>query len=447
MIRSLLRVHAIGLRRDRPAQILTFVVPVAFFTIFALVFGGSRGGTRRVHIAAVDESRTTASARLMDALRAEKSLVVLTHAAAGGPQRDTTRVPLTAERAAELVRDGTVPVAVVLPAGIDTSLGRFDGGGVPVRLLSDPSDPIAPQLVAGLLQKVVMGAAPDLFLERGVDQFERFGGGLTAQQRRAVDQWLPQLRARAGGGAAARGDSAATGDSATAGDSAAAGDPGGPAMSGMVRVENVPVLGRKEDTGIISFYAAAIAVMFLLFMASAVAGTLLDEVDSGTLERVLSTRVGMTGLLAGKWVWLTLLGMAQITVMFVYGMLVFRLDLLTHLPGFAVMTLFTAATAAAFGLFLASLCRTRAQLGGFSLLVILVMSALGGSMFPRYMMPLGMQKAGLVTFNAWALDGYVKVFWRGASLGDLLPQLGVLTAFLVGFLALARLFARRWERS
>jgi ABC-2 type transport system permease protein len=436
MIRSIMRVHAINLRRDRPAQILTFVVPVAFFTIFALIFGGSRGSTHRVHIAVADESRTVVSGRLVRALQSEKSLVVLTRAAAGGRSRDTTQVPLTAERAAELVRDGTVPVAVVLPAGIDTSLGRYDGGGVPIRLLSDPSDPIAPQMVAGLLQKVVMTATPDLFLERGVGQFARYGGGLTPRQQQAVDQWLPQLRAQAGR------DSAAAAAGGTATDSA-----GGAAMSGMARVELVPVLGRKEDTSIIAFYAAAIAVMFLLFMTSAVAGTLLDEVDSGTLERVLSTRVGMTGLLAGKWTWLTLIGMLQITVMFVYGMLVFRLDLLHHLPGFAVMTLFTAATAAAFGLFLASMCRTRAQLGGISLLIILVMSSLGGSMFPRFLMPAGMQKAGLVTFNAWALDGYVKVFWREAPLGALWPQLGVLAAFLVVFLALARLLARRWERA
>jgi ABC-2 type transport system permease protein len=68
-------------------------------------------------------------------------------------------------------------------------------------------------------------------------------------------------------------------------------------------------------------------------------------------------------------------------------------------------------------------------------------------MFPRFLMTPAMQKAGLLTFNAWALDGYVKVFWREAPLGALWPQLGVLAAFLVAFLALARLFARRWERA
>jgi ABC-2 type transport system permease protein len=444
MIFTLLRIHWTNLRRDRVAQLLTFVVPMAFFTIFAIIFGGRSGEiTTRVHLAVVDESRTPASARLVRALQAEKSLIVLTRTRTA---RDTTSVPLDRARAEQLVREGRVPVALVLPAGLDTSLARFDKGGNPLQLLSDPSDPIAPQVVGGLLQKVVMSAMPDLFMKSGIGQFERYAGGLTPRQRTVVDQWLPQMRARAErdqaraapGGATA---SPADGDSGSAADSAIT-----TAMSGLVKVEVVPVLGRKQDNGMISFYAAAIAVMFLLFTASAVAGTLLDEVDSGTLERVLSTRVGMTGLLTGKWIWLTLLGIMQITVMFVYGMLAFRLDLLHHLPGFAVMTFFTAATAAAFGLFLASMCRTRAQLGGISLLLILVMSALGGSMFPRVFMTPAMIKAGLVTFNAWALDGFVKVFWREATLIDLLPQVGMLAAFMVVFLVLARLLARRWER-
>jgi ABC-2 type transport system permease protein len=226
-----------------------------------------------------------------------------------------------------------------------------------------------------------------------------------------------------------------------------AGSAGGSGLGGLVTMNTTPVLGRREDTSMISFYAAGIAVMFLLFSASGAAGALLDEADSGTLERVLSSRVGMTGLLAGKWLSITLVGMSQIVVMFLYAMLAFRLDLFPHLPGFAVMTVVTAATAAAFGLFLASLCRTRQQLGGISTLVILILSALGGSMFPRFLMSDAMQRLGLLTFNAWALDGFTKVFWRDAPVTQLGPQVGVLAAFLVAFLTLARVVARRWEQA
>jgi ABC-2 type transport system permease protein len=100
---------------------------------------------------------------------------------------------------------------------------------------------------------------------------------------------------------------------------------------------------------------------------------------------------------------------------------------------------------AAFGMFLASICRTRAQLGALSTLLILTMSAIGGSMFPRFLMPEAMQKAGLWTINAWAIDGFTKVFWRDLPVKDLWPQVGVLLAIGIVLFVVARRIARRWE--
>jgi ABC-2 type transport system permease protein len=131
--------------------------------------------------------------------------------------------------------------------------------------------------------------------------------------------------------------------------------------------------------------------------------------------------------------------------MFLWGWLVFDLPLFSHLPGFAVMTAVTAGAAAALGLVLATIARSRAQLSGFSTILILTMSALGGSMFPRFLMSETMQKFGLLTFNGWALDGYLKVFWRDAPLWQLWPQVLVLAVLTIAFLAAARVLARRWE--
>ena len=41
------------------------------------------------------------------------------------------------------------------------------------------------------------------------------------------------------------------------------------------------------NVGIVSFYAAGIGVMFLLFSASGAGGSLLDEEESGTLGRLV----------------------------------------------------------------------------------------------------------------------------------------------------------------
>jgi ABC-2 type transport system permease protein len=109
------------------------------------------------------------------------------------------------------------------------------------------------------------------------------------------------------------------------------------------------------------------------------------------------------------------------------------------------MTVVTGAAASALGLVLAAVARSRAQLSGFSTILILTMSALGGSMFPRFLMSETMQKLGLVTFNGWALDGHLKVFWRQAAVSQLWPQVLVLLASSAVFIAAARVLARRWE--
>ena len=425
MITTLLRISWTNLKRDRVAQALTFLLPILFFSIFASVFGNQgRQATSKVRIAVVDEDGSEMSQRVVEALKAETALRVRVTADAEGKGAALDRA--AAER---LVQNGDVPVAVILPKGLGATAAAFgpSAGAPRIQLLADVSDPVAPQMVGGLLQKVTMTAAPDLMMKGGISQFEKYAGTLTPDQRTAVNAWLPQMKP---GGAAA----------STSGTAPAAGSFG-------VGIDTVDVMrkGQSDKESLVSFYAAGVGVMFLLFSVSGASGTLLDEVDSGTLDRVLSTRVGMGGLLAGKWLFLSLVGLAQLTVMFLWGALVFGLDLFHHLPGFFVMTAFTAAAAAGFGLMLATLARTRAQLSGMSTIIILTMSSLGGSMFPRFLMSETMQKMGLLTFNAWALDGYLKVFWRNAAIWQLWPQVLVLGILAAVFMTLARTFARRWE--
>jgi len=418
MILTLLRIGWLNISRDRVAQALTFLLPIVFFSIFASVFGRQgRDTTPRVQIAVVDEDRSEFSTRIVAALGKEPALRVRPEPQEGALDR------AGAER---LVRNGTVPVAVIVPPGLGAAYqdAGFAATGPAIDLLSDPSDPIAPQMVLGLLQKVTMTAAPDLLMQGGMKQFEKNAGALTPEQRKAVDAWLPMLKSQGSQGA-------------------------GTAGSGGMGITTRVVDVMRSDTGrgsLISFYAAGIGVMFLLFsMVGGAGGALLEEVESGTLDRLLSTNVGMTGILIAKWLFLTLMGIAQLSVMFLWGRIAFGLPLFSHVPGFLVMTAVTAGAAAALGLVLASLARTRAQLSGFSTILILTMSALGGSMFPRFLMTETMQRIGLVTFNAWALDGYLKVFWRDAAVWELWPQVAVLTALGATFLGIARLLARRWE--
>jgi ABC-2 type transport system permease protein len=422
MILTIIKLGWLNLRRDRVAQALTFALPIVFFSIFASVFGGQGSGTSRIRVGVVDEDHSELSARIVEGLRREPGLRVRTSLDEDGSG--------TLDRAGgeQLVRNGDVPVTVVIPKGLGANFGSsgFGGGGPSIELLADVSDKIAPQLLLGLLQKVTMTAAPDLLMRGGLAQFEKHAGALTDQQRSAVQAWLPTLKQQASGGS---------------------GDSSGSAAAMGVGVSVVDVMGSNTRRGsLISFYAAGIGVMFLLFSAVGGAGAaLLEEVEAGTFERLLSTRIGMSGVLLGKWLFLAMMGALQLTIMFLWGAVVFELPLFSHLDGFLVMTVVTAAAAAALGLVLATLAKSRGQLQGFSTILILTMSAIGGSMFPRFLMSETMQKFGLLTFNGWALDGYLKVFWRELPIAQLWPQLLVLSALTIAFLFLARMFSRRWE--
>ncbi len=421
MIVAVARTHFAKLKRDRAAFVLAFIVPVVFFSVFASIFGGSsnRAATRQIALAVVDEDASTDSGRFLEAVKREKGLRVIDVQTLPGGRKSPIADAATAER---MVREGDVPIALIIPKGFGAAPIRFGpGGGAPtLTILADTSDPIAPQVLSGLIQKVAMTSMPDRVAQGGIEQIERWGGGLTSEQRERLEKNVASLR-----GAGER-----TGDGSAA---------------GLVPVEIRDVLGEKKKNPTVAVFAAGLGVMFLLFSAAGAGGALIEEVESGTLDRILSTRVTMTQLLLGKLLYLSCVAVAQLTVMFLWGELFFGLELLRHVPGFLVMAVVTALASSAFGLVLAAIARTRMQLVALSNLLILVMSALGGSMFPRYLLSETVQKIGLVTLNAWAIDGFMKVFWRDEPVSALAPQVAFLIAAAAVLFALARRLARRWE--
>ena len=430
MIIPIVRTAITGLCRDRASLALSFILPIAFFTIFAVIFGGQHNSTSKISVILVDEDHSRASLDLVRGLERESSLAVSTRPAS----KSKTAAPLpeyTAATAEAAVKAGDAPVALIIPRGFGQNPISFggDSSAPQIQLLNDSSDMIAPQMVFGLLQKDAMTAMPVTMAKEGMKYTDQYIGGFTPEQRKRMDSNLDQLRQ-------------IENQQDAAGSSPA---PAGSGSGGLIAVKTRSVVGQDKRSPMISFYAASIGVMFLLFTATGSAGVLLDEAESGTLDRVLSSRVTMTTLLGGKLIYNTLLAFTQLAVMFLWGWAVFKLDLFTHIPGFLVMGLCTAFAVAAFGMLLASLCQTRAQLGAISTLLILMMSAVGGSMFPRFLMPEAMQKAGLFTINAWAIDGFTKVFWRDLPVQELWQQVSVLLAAGIVLFVLARRIARRWE--
>jgi ABC-2 type transport system permease protein len=401
MIRTVVRVGLLQMWHGRTEILLTFVVPIAFFTIFAFIFDEQigLGKSPRVNLALVDEDDTELSREFVSALAEWETLRIY----APADHAEELFVFTSTEPARELVLAGTLPLAVVIPEGWTVSRTNPADEAVSLRLLADSSDPVATQVVTALLRQT----AGQIMGEHAHQQIRSF---LSLSPEQFAESPVSRFAAP-------------------------------------VAIEVVDLFAADKASPVVSMYAAGIAVMFLLFGAVGNSGTLLEEEENQTLERLMCSELSMTQLLAGKWLLMTIVGTVQVTIMFAWAQLAFGLDLLGHLSGFAVMTVVTAGAASSFALILAALCTNRAQLNAVAVILILSMSALGGSMVPRYVMSETMQQIGKITFNAWALDGYIKVFWRDLPLGELAPELTVLSATAIVLFGAARLLARRWESS
>ncbi len=401
MIRTVVHVGLLRMWHGRTEILLTFVVPIAFFTIFAFIFDEQIGigKSPRVNLALVDEDDTELSREFVSALAEWETLRIY----APAEHSEGPFIFTSAEPARELVLAGTLPLAVIIPEGWTASLSNPGKETVSLMLLADSSDPVATQVVTALLRQT----AGQIMGERARQQIRSF-------LSLSPDQFAESPISR---------------------------------FASPVAVDVVDLFAADKANPVVSMYAAGIAVMFLLFGAVGNSGTLLEEEENQTLERLMCSELSMIQLLAGKWLLMTIVGIVQVTIMFAWAQLAFGVDFLGHLPGFAVMTVVTAGAASSFALTLAALCTNRAQLNAVAVILILSMSALGGSMVPRYVMSETMQQIGKITFNAWALDGYIKVFWRDLPLGELAPELTVLTATAIVLFGVARFLARRWESS
>src|SRR3712207_8008000 len=81
-----------------------------------------------------------------------------------------------------------------------------------------------------------------------------------------------------------------------------------------------------------------------------------------------------------------------------------------------------------------TLFRSRQQAQVLSTFAVLIISAAGGSMVPRFFLPPWLQEVGWWTPNAWSIQAYSSALTPGSSLASLSMAWGVLLAMAAGSL-------------
>lgn len=377
--------------KDLGATVFLFMVPILIISVTSVALSGA-GDVQAMKVSLVNLDDGAISRQVVEAFKKIKALDVVDTYSVG-----EKRVKMTEDEARRRIGRGENSAALLIPKGFTKNIES--GKSSKLVLLRDPGSQVAPSIVEGIAR----GFA------------DRISG-----QSIAVQVATGLVMSATGGKADPRKVSGqASGIAQQAWDKAPVG----------LKTQDVKVIkGKQMDA--LKQSVPGYAVMFSLFTMLYGGSALLEEKKNGTYRRLLSSPISKKTILFGKLLPNVIISLLQITIFFAFGSFVFGMELGNSITALFTISLAVALAVTSMSILMASIVKTDAQLSGFSVLIVLLMSSLGGSWWPLEIVPPFMRTlAHAVTINAWALDGFKGVLWYGEGVAGVMPEVGALLLF------------------
>jgi ABC-2 type transport system permease protein len=324
----------------------------------------------------------------------------------------------TADAADEKVADGKAAAAIIIPADFSSKIDANQP--VKVRLIKDPTKQVEAQTVARMLTDALGELSAMAEIEYGIRAVFAKTGALEsanpeetratqAQIMGAIWTGVQELR---------QNPAIAVEREDLAGESTA-----------------VPIMGQ-----ISAFYMSMFATMFAFFLIGFMAEAILGEREAGSFRRLLVAPIHRGTVIAGKMLAFIGVVFLQMLLLLGVGNALFDLPVGNSPLALAALTLALALASTGMGMAVGSVARTRKQAGnigmvlGFVLFLASGITATGG-----YLSNPAFQSSGLtyylalLTPNAHAFDGYLKLLLHNGNLVDVLPNMLALVGFGVVF--------------
>lgn len=198
-----------------------------------------------------------------------------------------------------------------------------------------------------------------------------------------------------------------------------------------------------------SFFTSMIPVLigfvvfFFVFLISGMA--LLKERTSGTLERLLATPVKRSEIVYGYMLSYGLIAILQTAVVVLAAIWLLDVEVVGNLFNVIIVNVVLALVALAFGILLSTLAKSEFQMMQFIPLVIMPQLFFSG-IIPLSSMGDWAQTVGKFLPLTYSGDAMSQIILYGRSIGDVLPNIGVLLIFLVILTILNIVGLRRYRK-
>ena len=313
-------------------------------------------------------------------------------------------------------------VAILLPENFTESFTQAEGESI-IHFYHDPGLVIGPNIVRGILQQLVDNLSSSrITLQITFEQMIKSGIPIDGDISEAiVNKYFQNMAAQQDGQYV-------------------------PIQVVLQNPEGEVVTG-DNTTNLVSMMMTGMTVFYVFFTGASTAQGLLIEEQKGTLARLFTTPTGQFTILGGKFLSGVLMIIVQISVLMVFGYVVFKIEwgqLRTLIPMIFSLTL----AASTFGIFLMSWVQTEHQaglmIGGF----VTIMGMLG--MLPIFVLSMPSPPQIVFTLSrlvpqGWAVEGLQKAMEGGVPTEVIMNSVVLLCWSFVFFLIGVVRFRQRFS--
>ena len=344
----------IKLTRERMSLLMTFLLPVVLIAIMGSINFG--GGSQAIPVGIANLDPGSASQLLIDEVKKDKSISVNLY---------------DEKLLADAVKNVDVDAGFIIPEDF-TSL--INTGGMPeITVLKLPS---SADYMA--IEGIIRGAYSRQGLKTGLslyfdEKMNKLGSDIKASLVSDVNEKLDEELQK-------------------------------PALVS-VETKTYSAKGMARDIDSRTQYTLGFAIMFVMWAVVFSAGEILQEKKTNTWGRLNIAPIGKAGVILGKILGSFLRGWIQVLFLILFSRYVLGIGWGESIPATIIVISVYLLSVISFGMLLASIVKTNAQLGAIASIIITCTSMLAGCYWPLEIVPDYMQKLARVFPQYWAMQG------------------------------------------